>query len=158
MGASFQASTSVVYLLNNHDSKRAGAPQATRNPSGGLVPGARGQALTAPKLLAIARLFRLVIFSIISRWCSAADLVNGRSIAVLSIPKTAVKPVLALLYARKGALLDEFSASPSWLSLFEELVEQIRDGLERAAESAKALLVEGSTAEPPPAAAQADAL
>jgi hypothetical protein len=155
MGASFQASTSVVYLLNNYDSKRVSSSQATWNPSGGTYAGARGQALTAPKLLAIARLFYLVIFSIVSRWCSAADLVNGRSIAVLSIPKTAVKPVLALSSVLKVALLDELSASASWRSLFEELVEQMGDTLARAAASARALVVEDCSGESP--AVQPDA-
>jgi DNA-binding response OmpR family regulator len=80
--------------------------------------------------------------------------------AMRSSQETAAMPVLPLSAALKQALLDELSASASWLSLFEELAEQIRDALARAAQSARALVVEGGGAEPtpPPAAQAADAL
>jgi DNA-binding response OmpR family regulator len=77
--------------------------------------------------------------------------------AVRSTQETAAIPVLPLSSALKLALLDELSADASWSGLFEELVGQIGAALERAAASAGALVVEGSGAEPPPAA-QADAL
>jgi hypothetical protein len=78
--------------------------------------------------------------------------------AVRSTQESAAIPVLPLSSALKLALLDELAAGASWRSLFEELVGQIGAALQRAAASAGALVVEGSGAEPPPAAAQADAL
>lgn len=77
--------------------------------------------------------------------------------AVRSTQESAAIPVLPLSSALKLALLDELSAGSSWRGLFEELVGQIGAALQRAAASAGALVVEGSGAEPPPAA-QADAL
>jgi hypothetical protein len=74
-----------------------------------------------------------------------------------SAPETAAIPVLPLSSALKLALLDELSAGASWRGLFEELVGQIGDALTRAAEGARALVVEGCGAEPP-AAQAADAL
>ena len=76
--------------------------------------------------------------------------------AMRGAPKTATIPVLPLSSGLKMALLDELSASASWSSLFEELVGQIGDALTRAAEGARALVVEGCGAEPP-AAQAADA-
>ena len=78
--------------------------------------------------------------------------------AVRSTQESAAIPVLPLSSALKLALLAELSAGASWRSLFEELVGQIGGALQRAAASAGALVVEGSGAEPPPAASQADAL
>ncbi len=78
--------------------------------------------------------------------------------AVRSTQETAAIPVLPLSSALKLALLDELSAGASWSSLFEELTSQIGAALARAAAGAGALVVEGSGAEPPPAASQADAL
>ncbi len=72
--------------------------------------------------------------------------------------ETAAIPVLTLSSALKLALLDELAADVPWRSLFEELVGQIGDALQRAAASAGALVVEGCCAEPPPSAPQADAL
>ena len=77
--------------------------------------------------------------------------------AIRSSPKTAAIPVLTLSSALKLALLDELSAGVPWRGLFEELVGQIGSALKRAAASAGALVVEGHSAEPPPAP-QADAL
>ncbi len=77
--------------------------------------------------------------------------------AMRGTQETAAIPVLPLSSALKLALLDELSAGASWSGLFEELVGQIGAALQRAAASAGALVVEGSGAEPPPAA-QADAL
>jgi hypothetical protein len=71
--------------------------------------------------------------------------------AMGSAPKTAAIPVLTLSSALKLALLDELSASASWHSLFEKLVEEIGATLARAAASAGSLIVEGPGAEPPPA-------
>ncbi len=78
--------------------------------------------------------------------------------AVRSTQESAAIPVLTLPATLKLALLDELSAGASWRSLFEELTTQIGAALQRAAASAGALVVEGSGAEPPPAAPQADAL
>jgi hypothetical protein len=80
--------------------------------------------------------------------------------AMRSTQESAAIPVLPLSSALKPALLDELSAGVSWLSLFEELIGQIRDALARAAEGARALVVEcRCLAEPPPpAATQADTL
>jgi hypothetical protein len=81
--------------------------------------------------------------------------------AMRANPKTHAIPVLALPEALNGALLDEYSVSASWRTLFEELIGQIRDALTRAAASAKALVEEcRCIAEPPPspAATQADTL
>jgi hypothetical protein len=63
--------------------------------------------------------------------------------AMRSIPKTAALPVLPLSPTLRQALLDELSASTSWRSHFEELVGQIGAALERAAASARALVVDG---------------
>ena len=76
--------------------------------------------------------------------------------AMRSTQESAAIPVLPLSAALRLALLDELSASASWRSLFEELVGQIGAALQRAAASARALLVEGCGGEPP--TAQADAL
>ncbi len=59
-----------------------------------------------------------------------------------STPKTAAMPVLPISPALKLALLDELAGSAPWRSLFEELVGQIGAALERAATSAKALVVD----------------
>jgi DNA-binding response OmpR family regulator len=56
--------------------------------------------------------------------------------AVRSTQETAAIPVLTLPATLKLALLDELSASASWRTLFEELVEHIRAALERATTSA----------------------
>jgi hypothetical protein len=76
--------------------------------------------------------------------------------AMRSTQESAAIPVLPLSAALRLALLDELSASASWRSLFEELVEQIGAVLARATTSARALLVEGCGGGEP--AAQADAL
>jgi hypothetical protein len=76
--------------------------------------------------------------------------------AMKSTQETAAIPVLPLSAALRLALLDELSASASWRSLFEELVEQIGAALARTAASARALLVEGCGGGEP--AAQAEAL
>jgi hypothetical protein len=77
--------------------------------------------------------------------------------AVRSTQESAAIPILPLSSALKLALLDELSAGASWSGLFEELTSQIGAVIASAAASAGALVVEGSGAEPPPAA-QADAL
>jgi hypothetical protein len=76
--------------------------------------------------------------------------------AARSTREIAAIPVLPLSAARKLALLDELSASASWRTLLEELIGQIGAILAGAATSARALVVEGCGAEPPPAA-QTDA-
>jgi len=78
--------------------------------------------------------------------------------AISSIPKTAALPVLPLSSSLKGALLDELSASASWLSLFEELVGQIRDALESCGARQGATGGGLCGAEHPPGQRQADAL
>jgi hypothetical protein len=59
-----------------------------------------------------------------------------------SAPGTAATPVLPLSPALKQALLDELSATAPWRSLFEELIVQIGAALDRAAASARALVVD----------------
>jgi len=75
-----------------------------------------------------------------------------------STPKTASIPVHPLSSTLMLRLLDELAGSASWRSLFEELVGHIRAALERAAASARSLLVEGWCGAGAPPAAQADAL
>ena len=77
--------------------------------------------------------------------------------AMRSTQETSVVPVLPLSSALKLALLDELAVGASWRTLFEELIGQIGAALASAAESAKALVVEGSGAQPPPATPQAGA-
>jgi hypothetical protein len=79
--------------------------------------------------------------------------------AMKSTQETSAIPVLPLSSALKLSLLDELAVSAPWRTLFEELVGQIGDTLTSAAKSAKALVVESGTGEPPspPAAPQADA-
>ena len=75
-------------------------------------------------------------------------------------PATASLPVLTFSDALKMALLDELSAGAPWRGLFEELVGQIGATLQRAAQSAGALVVEGyggAEPTPPSATPQADA-
>ncbi len=78
--------------------------------------------------------------------------------AVSTNPKTHTIPVLTLPEGLNGALLDEFSVSVSWRTLFGELTGQISDALARAASCcARVLGVEDHGAEPY-AAAEAGAL
>jgi hypothetical protein len=66
--------------------------------------------------------------------------------AMRSTPKTAAIPALSLSSALKLAMLDELSASTSWLRLFEELVGQIGVALQGAAAGARTLVVDGEQA------------
>ncbi len=88
-----------------------------------------------------------------------AEVREGFLEATRSTQETATIPVLTFSDALKIALLDELSASASWRTLFEKLVGQIGAALQRAAESTKALVVEGAEPPPqPPATPQADAV
>ncbi len=75
--------------------------------------------------------------------------------AMSTTPETAAMPVLPLSSALRLSLLDEMSAGAPWRTFFEELVGQIGDALASAATRARALVVEGSGAQPPPATPQA---
>jgi hypothetical protein len=63
--------------------------------------------------------------------------------AMRSNPKTAHVHALSFSDALKQALVDELAVAASWQSLFEELIGEIKAVLERAAQSARALVVDG---------------
>ena len=73
--------------------------------------------------------------------------------AMKTNPKTAHIHTLSFSDALKQALVDELAVAASWQSLFEELTGEIGSALERAAASARALVVDGGE----PAAQAADA-
>ncbi len=74
---------------------------------------------------------------------------EGFQEAMRSTPGTADIPVLPLSSALKLSLLDELAASAPWRTLFEELIGQIGAALGSAASSARALVGQSGTAEPP---------
>jgi hypothetical protein len=73
--------------------------------------------------------------------------------AMKTNPRTAHIHTLSFSEALKQALVDELAVAASWQSLFEELTGEIGSALERAAASARALVVDGGE----PAAQAADA-